>query len=155
MSGKNDLSVKAQVKMKLSLCSCTTIWRYVGGMEMKLNTFFILTLDGGEWSASHSTALSLDKVSGFHWIWICGSKAGLDVTMKKKISHPPPPTHTHTHTLWCKHTQRLSLRGKMDKWKCQCYKLYLHSPLFICQPIFSQKYFLCYPPRWRFTMISL
>jgi len=54
-------------------------------VEVKLHTFLISTLDGGEWSASRRFT-PRERAPGTHWIggWV-GPRAGLDTLMRRKI----------------------------------------------------------------------
>jgi hypothetical protein len=60
------------------------------GVEVYLHAFFILTLDGGECSASQRGRFTpRERASGTHWIedWV-GLKAGLDAVVRKKVPSP-------------------------------------------------------------------
>jgi hypothetical protein len=57
------------------------------GVEVKLQAFQALALEWGEWSASHPSHFThKERTYGTNWIggWV-GSRAGLDVVVKRKI----------------------------------------------------------------------
>jgi hypothetical protein len=62
----------------------------VMGLKVQFHSFLDLGTDGGEWSASRSGHfIPRERVPGIHWIggWV-GSRAGLDVVMKRNILSP-------------------------------------------------------------------
>jgi hypothetical protein len=56
------------------------------GVEVQLHTFLILTLDGGDWSASHTGHFIPMETARTHWTegWV-GHRAGLGMMAKRKI----------------------------------------------------------------------
>jgi hypothetical protein len=61
-------------------------------VEVQLHAFLTLALDGGEWSASHSSRFTpRERAPGTHWIggWV-SLRVGLDAVVKKTNSQPLP-----------------------------------------------------------------
>jgi len=58
----------------------------LGGIELWLQSFFVLALDGAEWSASGPPAVPVVKNSGADYVgdWL-GPSAGLDFWMRDKF----------------------------------------------------------------------